>query len=77
MPREGSGREILGLYSRESRETGIPAHPWFSLGQNIKLRYQSMHAGYLYSYQNLQNMTTLNICTPHLNMRNIERQILN
>ena len=29
MPREGKGREIWGLYSRESRETGIPAHPWF------------------------------------------------
>ena len=27
MPREGKGREIWGLYSRESRETGIPAHP--------------------------------------------------
>ena len=24
----GKGREIWGLYSRESRETGIPAHPW-------------------------------------------------
>jgi len=29
MPREGKGREIWGLYSRESRETGIPAHPWW------------------------------------------------
>ena len=28
MPREGKGREIWGMYSRESRETGIPAHPW-------------------------------------------------
>ena len=27
MPREGKGREIWGMYSRESRETGIPAHP--------------------------------------------------
>ena len=27
MPREGKGRETWGLYSRESRETGIPAHP--------------------------------------------------
>ena len=25
---DGKGREIWGLYSRESRETGIPAHPW-------------------------------------------------
>ena len=37
MPREGKGREIWGLYSRESRETGIPAHPclgpsWSILG---------------------------------------------
>ena len=24
----GKGREIWGLYSRESWETGIPAHPW-------------------------------------------------
>ena len=29
MPQEGKGREIWGMYSRESRETGIPAHPWF------------------------------------------------
>ena len=28
MPREGKAREIWGLYSRESRETGIPVHPW-------------------------------------------------
>ena len=28
LPWEGKGREIWGLYSRESRETGIPAHPW-------------------------------------------------
>ena len=28
MPREGKGREIWGLYSWESRETGIPARPW-------------------------------------------------
>ena len=28
MPREGKGREIWGLYSWESWETGIPAHPW-------------------------------------------------
>ena len=27
MPREGKGREIWGMYSWESRETGIPAHP--------------------------------------------------
>ena len=27
MPREGKGQEIWGLYSRESRETGIPAQP--------------------------------------------------
>ena len=27
MPREGKGTEIWGLYSRESPETGIPAHP--------------------------------------------------
>ena len=27
MPREGKGLEIWGLYSRESRETGISAHP--------------------------------------------------
>ena len=31
MPREGKGREIWGLYSRESRETGIPAHPWLEV----------------------------------------------
>ena len=30
MPREGKGREIWGLYTRESWEMGIPAHPWFS-----------------------------------------------
>ena len=24
----GKGRKIWGLYSQESRETGIPAHPW-------------------------------------------------
>ena len=27
MPREWKGKEIWGLYSQESRETGIPAHP--------------------------------------------------
>ena len=31
MPREGKGREIWGMHSRESRETGIPAHPWLPL----------------------------------------------
>ena len=31
MPREGKGREIWGMYSRESRETGIPAHPCLTL----------------------------------------------
>ena len=30
MPQEGKGGEIWGLYSRESRETGIPAHPCYS-----------------------------------------------
>ena len=29
MPREAKGREIWGLYYRESRETGISAHPCF------------------------------------------------
>ena len=35
MPREGKGREIWGLYSRESRETGIPAHPWLLFAQYV------------------------------------------
>ena len=29
MLREGKGREIWGMYSRESRETRIPAHPCY------------------------------------------------
>ena len=33
MPWEGKGREIWGMYSRESRETGIPAHPCFQGGR--------------------------------------------
>ena len=36
MPREGKGREIWGLYSRESRETGIPAHPCSQVWQMFK-----------------------------------------
>ena len=36
MPREGKGREIWGFYSRESRETGIPAHPWSSLEEELQ-----------------------------------------
>ena len=27
----GKGREIWGWYSRELRETGIPAHPWMMM----------------------------------------------
>ena len=28
--KNATGREIWGLYSQESRETGIPAHPWLA-----------------------------------------------
>ena len=47
MPREGKGREIWGLYSRESRETGIPAHPCLAqqgLSKNIHLWAQEGQA---------------------------------
>ena len=36
FPGNGKGREIWGLYSRESRETGIPAHPWVVLTKRWK-----------------------------------------
>ena len=33
IPGNGKGREIWGLYSRESRETEIPAHPFHDLAR--------------------------------------------
>ena len=38
----GSGREIWGLYFRESRETGIPAHPCQAVIKLYKIYIESI-----------------------------------
>ena len=60
MPREGKGGEIWGLYSRESRETGIPAHPCLIINKIFRLFW--MHEKMNWDIQNIYFLNYVMLC---------------